>query len=733
MTLGINFSELDAAVLIQSAYRGYYVRRWQPLEKLRKIKNVNEQMQHLKKKLQGLEAFSEQITIKEQVTINETIMNLLLKLDTIQGLHPSVREVRKSVARELISLQEKLDSLCKQPSGESNHSIGKKEKPERVEDTFQTTAPISAAEASEKEKNAGVDEELDPYSNDSKELTRNPVSSVASMDTTQDAGSTDQIEELNTTKEEAHDEGKAATQLECQGALSTDVMSGASLLGHSTEKNQIEESNTISSEESCEEKDAPLVRGQEAPSGDFVEPLHDTTLSEDSNEMQQCTSSERSNTMISPATTENSTIIVVTTSVQSGVAAVTDGPVERQVPGAATVESSELERCVVPADEDQCKEPSAPVASLEDSSVSLKNEKPQDHDPAPSVYSGMSNLAEQPEEARDVNLQQKVADADSTQNATEKSNGTLEAAMAGINNDDYATSSDTENYMQSPLLQTTSELQTTFELDVLEESEVAKQCEVSCENDSVLVGKQNERTENQTGDSGNAEDPTLVAVGMEADIHESGSRGMTEPILPEMGSSEVSCEKVGVTGHEDSKIYASSECQTDLHKESCCNEMGADNPKDVSVQTENMASEEASLASATPDDGMKDENKVPEETDNPKEDVSVKIANMASEESSLASATPGDGMKDENKVPEEASPDYVTCDSSKNDNENKLAEENQKLKEMLQKLLASGSDQMGVITELSEKVRTLERKLAHKKRPKVRVHRPTRQATINIH
>jgi hypothetical protein len=80
----VNLSELDAAVRIQSAYRGYDVRRWRPLEKLRKVKKVHDQMQDLKKQLQGLEASSKQLTVKEQVAINETIMNLLLSLDSIQ-------------------------------------------------------------------------------------------------------------------------------------------------------------------------------------------------------------------------------------------------------------------------------------------------------------------------------------------------------------------------------------------------------------------------------------------------------------------------------------------------------------------------------------------------------------------------------------------------------------------------------------------------------------------------
>ncbi|KAJ8476601.1 hypothetical protein OPV22_020328 [Ensete ventricosum] len=49
--------------------------------------------------------------LKHKVAIIETIMNLLLQLDTIQGLHQSVRDLRKSAARELTILQEKLDSL----------------------------------------------------------------------------------------------------------------------------------------------------------------------------------------------------------------------------------------------------------------------------------------------------------------------------------------------------------------------------------------------------------------------------------------------------------------------------------------------------------------------------------------------------------------------------------------------------------------------------------------------
>uniref|UniRef100_A0A0D9VEG6 BAG domain-containing protein n=1 Tax=Leersia perrieri TaxID=77586 RepID=A0A0D9VEG6_9ORYZ len=696
----INYSESDAAVCIQSAYRGYNVRRWRPLEKLQMIKNVNEQMQDLKRQLQGIEACSKQLTFKEHVAINETIMNLLLKLDTIQGLHPNVREARKSVARELISLQEKLDSLCKLPSSEPNHTNGDKEKPKVVESTFQSTAPVSEIEASEKdlnllniyqqEKAAGVDEEQDTSTIESNGMMRDAISSVVFMDPTQDADSNDHIEESNNTKEEAANEGKAATQCDCQREPSMDVMSDAALLGHSTEqKHQIEESNALSRDGSCnEEKDKPLVGGLGIPSRGHVEPLHDVALSEDSNELQQCTISEKSNTATSPAATDNSAITMATTSIGSGVIADEGIPVEGQVPEAAAVESSESEHDVAPA-EDQCEELNAPVVNLEDSLVSLKNEKLLERNTTPSSFSVVSNLAKQLEEARDVNVQQQIQNVDTAQDATKGSNGTQETRV------DNVTSTGTENYVQSPLLQATSELQSATEQDVLEESIAAKKCAVSGENDSVLGGKQNESAGNLIEDSANVEEPPLVALGMEGEIHESAPREMKdEPTFPEAEISDLSCEQGGITGHEDFEICVPLQCKLDVHKERC-----SDDEHSVDVQVPKEA--ECNIVGA----------------DNLEEDVSVRKENMASEEASLASGTPDD-MKVENKVPEETA-ESATPNVSKSENENKLAQENQKLKEMLQKLLASGSDQMGVITELSDKVKALERKLAHKKRPKV--------------
>lgn len=110
-------SEQEAATIIQSAYRGYDVRRWEPLKKLRQIANIHEEAAEVKKRIEDLESCTgSSLGEKEKATVAETIMKLLLKLDTIQGLPSSFRDVRRSVAKELIILQEKLDRIINKKS-----------------------------------------------------------------------------------------------------------------------------------------------------------------------------------------------------------------------------------------------------------------------------------------------------------------------------------------------------------------------------------------------------------------------------------------------------------------------------------------------------------------------------------------------------------------------------------------------------------------------------------------
>ncbi|PIA36846.1 hypothetical protein AQUCO_03200068v1 [Aquilegia coerulea] len=111
-------STTEAALLIQALYRGFEVRKWKPLEKLKLIAKVREQANAVRKQIHVLESSTElRNDEKQRVLVGETIMSLLLQLDTIQGLHPNVRDIRKSVARELVSIQERLDSLVKESRG----------------------------------------------------------------------------------------------------------------------------------------------------------------------------------------------------------------------------------------------------------------------------------------------------------------------------------------------------------------------------------------------------------------------------------------------------------------------------------------------------------------------------------------------------------------------------------------------------------------------------------------
>ncbi|GAV77008.1 BAG domain-containing protein [Cephalotus follicularis] len=115
-----NLSDVEAAVLIQSAYRGFEVRRWEPLKKWKQIAKVREQVDEVRNRMQTLESSCDlQKDDRQRLVIGEMIMSLLLQLDTIQGLHPSLRDVRKALAKELIALQEKLDSLMTKKSKES--------------------------------------------------------------------------------------------------------------------------------------------------------------------------------------------------------------------------------------------------------------------------------------------------------------------------------------------------------------------------------------------------------------------------------------------------------------------------------------------------------------------------------------------------------------------------------------------------------------------------------------
>ncbi|KQJ94303.1 BAG family molecular chaperone regulator 6 isoform X2 [Brachypodium distachyon] len=665
----MNLSEVDAAICIQSAYRGYHVRRWQPLQKLRKIKSVHERMQDVKKQLQGLEASSKQQTAKEHIAINETIMNLLLNLDTIQGLHPSVKEARKSVARELTSLQEKLDSLCKQSSAETNQL------------------------KSEEEKYAGVE-----WSStiNSKESMHHDISYVVPMELRKDGDLTEQkhqMEESGTTREQAHDEGKALVPGECQGAPLMDVTSDVVFPGHLAEQKQhIEGANTILMEEWPEEEKAAAE--DEGSSAHYIEPLHDSSVSEDSSVLKQL------NDGVSPASTEDSTTAAAPTSMESEMVVDKDGSVESLVQEYASVDSSQLKHDVAPANEDQCNEPSTPFVNLEDSSLSSKDAESHGNDPGHADDSIVINQGDQPEEPRVAKMQKQVADP-----------------MISANEQDRTP--------EPTVGDTTVSVENSTQEQIISVEEASKQYEVCCKDETASVDQPNEHhTEKTAGDSDIGEELEAVPffsktenVENTLNVADSPNNMCAQPILPEGESSELPCEFDGPRVHEYSGSKVSLESPNDVQKQQSDGEASASEIVECNEMPKGAPVCAAVVNSAVP------------EADDPKEHPVCATG--------VNSAVLGtDDLKEDAGGPtisKDVAPVSTTHDGLKKNDEKNLIEENQMLKDMLQKLLASGSNQMGAMAELSEKVKVLEQKLARKKRPKVRVHRPSRNAAANVH
>eukprot|EP01018_Ginkgo_biloba_P035397 Gb_07387 [translate_table: standard] len=105
-------NDTAAAVKIQSAFRGFSVRKSAPLKNLKLIAQVKANMEEIRQRIEDPQVVQMiRQNEKERLKITEGLMSLLLKLDAIQGVNSVVRESRKAVIRELVKLQERVDSI----------------------------------------------------------------------------------------------------------------------------------------------------------------------------------------------------------------------------------------------------------------------------------------------------------------------------------------------------------------------------------------------------------------------------------------------------------------------------------------------------------------------------------------------------------------------------------------------------------------------------------------------
>ncbi|KAJ4892424.1 BAG family molecular chaperone regulator 6 [Raphanus sativus] len=208
------FTEDEAARVIQSRFRGYDVRRWEPIKKLKEIASVREQMGDIKKRVQVLELSADRHTVgKEIVVLGEMVMSLLLKLDSVQGLHPSIRDFRKSLARELSDMQENIDSLKKSSVEEG-----------AVEEQVDTTSQISECPVSLEHSQHAEENNMVSDTKTEKVCLPSPEEHLTSLENTIEGQPVAEAEEVTGFSETlAKDPEPAAETDICEAVVSTTI------------------------------------------------------------------------------------------------------------------------------------------------------------------------------------------------------------------------------------------------------------------------------------------------------------------------------------------------------------------------------------------------------------------------------------------------------------------------------------------------------------------------------
>lgn len=104
----------NAATKIQSAYRAHMVRTL--YKKIAAVNSEADQLQRLIQRQETVDAVRS--NDREKLRMNEALMGLLLRLDSVPGLDPTVREARRKVSRRIVALQEILDAISEAKVGD---------------------------------------------------------------------------------------------------------------------------------------------------------------------------------------------------------------------------------------------------------------------------------------------------------------------------------------------------------------------------------------------------------------------------------------------------------------------------------------------------------------------------------------------------------------------------------------------------------------------------------------
>ncbi|CAI0627408.1 unnamed protein product [Linum tenue] len=103
----------SAARKIQKVFRGFLVRK-----SMKRIAGIRSEVNAVEIRISGTTDLICRDG-KERLKVNETLMSLLFRLDSVPGSDPGVRDFRKRVIKKAIALQEFVDSIA--DSGFENH------------------------------------------------------------------------------------------------------------------------------------------------------------------------------------------------------------------------------------------------------------------------------------------------------------------------------------------------------------------------------------------------------------------------------------------------------------------------------------------------------------------------------------------------------------------------------------------------------------------------------------
>jgi hypothetical protein len=114
--VGSERSRSESAIKIQKVFRGFLVRK-----SMKKILATKRQVDEIEKRI----LMKETVELmrrdqKEKLKINEMLMSLLLKLDSVRGVDSGVRDCRKAVIKKAIALQETVDSIAAAANGDDS-------------------------------------------------------------------------------------------------------------------------------------------------------------------------------------------------------------------------------------------------------------------------------------------------------------------------------------------------------------------------------------------------------------------------------------------------------------------------------------------------------------------------------------------------------------------------------------------------------------------------------------